>query len=75
MTASNLADDINTLRASKPRYFRQWLETADPETRQLVMDAIHDASIPSNKLAVVLTKRHDIPITRETIEAYRDAQR
>ena len=71
---SDLASDLNTLRNTRPRYFWQWLEQADPEAKELVMAAVRDPAIPSNQLAVMLTKKHNIPITRETIEGYRGAR-
>jgi hypothetical protein len=69
---ANLESDLNALRGARPRTFAQWLEVADSETKELVLGAIRDNAILPNPLAVMLTKKHGIPITRETIVALRE---
>lgn len=69
-----LANELQALRASKPRTFDQWCEVADPEERELALEAIHDLTLPANPLSTVLRK-NGIPITRETIVSIRDTQR
>ena len=68
-----LADDLTALRNIRPRTFKQWLEWADPADVKLVLAALSDTSITPNSLAATLTK-NGIPITRDTIEKYRDAR-
>lgn len=69
----SLFEDLADLRATKPRTFDQWLEVADVETKTAVLGAIADEHIPANQLAVLLTQKHGIPITRETILRRRGA--
>jgi hypothetical protein len=67
-----LANELQTLRASKPRTFDQWLDIAEPEERDMVLEAIQDRELRSNALAVVL-RRNGVPITRERIIEMREA--
>lgn len=69
-----LANDLDTLRATRPRTFEQWCEVADPEDRETVIEAINDLTLPANSLSTILRK-NGIPITRETIVSIRDSQR
>lgn len=66
-----LANDLNELRATKPRTFDQWLAIADPEDRDAALDAIRDHTLLPNALAVVL-RRNGVPVTRETIIQMRE---
>lgn len=66
-----LANELQTLRASKPRTFDQWLDIAEPEERDMVLEAIQDRELRSNALAVVL-RRNGVPITRERIIEMRE---
>lgn len=68
-----LADELNALRATKPRTFEAWCDVADPEDRQIVIDAINDHTLLPNALSVVLRK-NGVPISRETIVSLRDSR-
>lgn len=70
-----LADDVQELKHSKPRDFKGWLKVADPKTRDEVLAYVYDNDIPENSLAVLLSGKHGIPITRETIVRLRDSRR
>lgn len=67
MAFDDLVRDIDSLKTTRPRYFRQWLDLADPEEKRVVLDAIGDERIPANQLARLLAERYNVPITRETI--------
>ena len=69
-----LKGDLDNLRETRPRTFDKWLEQAEPEDREQVLEAVNDKSLPANALAVLLSTRHGIPITRETIVRHRDAR-
>jgi hypothetical protein len=71
--AIDLAGDLAKLRSGKPRTFDQWLTVADDDTKDMVLAAIADVSIPANPLAKLLTDKHGIPITRETIVKRRES--
>lgn len=73
MALQSLRADLEEARRQKPATFAAWLETADPETRGLVMEYILDTSVMVDPLVAKLRK-NDIPITRETVEKYRDAR-
>lgn len=66
-----LADELSALRATKPRTFDAWLEIAEPEDRELVLESIADRALMPNALSNVL-RRHGVPCTRETIIKLRD---
>ena len=68
-----LADELNKLRATKPRTFEAWCDIADPEDRQLALDAINDRNLPYNALALTLRKA-GIPITPAKIVSLRDSR-
>jgi hypothetical protein len=68
-----LAGDIAALKAGKPRTFDQWLALAPDDKRTQVLAAIEDESIPANPLARLLSQKHGIPITRETIVSRRES--
>jgi hypothetical protein len=71
--AIDLAGDLAKLRSGKPRTFDQWLTVADDDTKDMVLAAIADVSIPANPLAKLLADKHGIPITRETIVKRRES--
>jgi hypothetical protein len=66
-----LANDLEALRATKPRTFDQWLAIAEPEDRDAALEAINDRTLPANALSVVL-RRNGVPVTRETINQMRE---
>jgi hypothetical protein len=66
-----LANELQELRAAKPRTFDQWLEIAEPEERDMVLEAINDRTLQPNPLSTVLRK-NGIPITRERIIEMRE---
>ncbi|MEI3845337.1 MULTISPECIES: hypothetical protein [unclassified Microbacterium] len=70
-----LADDVQALKTSRPRDFKAWLKIAAPEERDEVLTYVYDNSIPENGLAVLLSGKHGIPITRETIVRLRESRR
>lgn len=65
----SLADELATLRPS-PRTFDQWL-ALKPDEAETVIGYLRDATIAINPLLKTLRK-HGIPITHETVKAYRD---
>lgn len=69
----SLKADLEALATTKPRNFDQWLEWADPEDVELVMNAIH-SNTPPNRLSIAL-RNNEVPISRETIVKLRDAGR
>lgn len=71
--AIDLAGDIATLKQNKPRTFDQWLSSAPEADKAAVLAAIADLSIEPNPLARLLSDKHGIPITRETIVRRREA--
>ena len=73
MGLDDLRADLEEARRQKPATFAAWLETADPVTVGLVMEYITDTGVMIDPLVAKLRK-NDIPITRETVEKYRDAR-
>lgn len=73
MALDNLTSDLQALRNTRPRNFKDWLTWADPEVAAAVLEAVLDERIHPNQLVATL-KQHDVPVTRETIiERRRDA--
>ena len=70
-TTVALANDLEALRATKPRTLEAWLELADTEDRDAVLEAIRDRTLLPNALSLVL-RRNGIPVSRETIIQMRE---
>lgn len=70
-----LADDVQALKTTRPRDFKSWLKIASPEERDEILGYVYDEEIPENGLATLLSGKHGIPITRETIVRLRDSRR
>lgn len=71
----SLAEDIETLRSARPTTFKQWLKVAPENRREEVLGYVYDEELPENALAELLSTKHNVPITRETIVRLRDARR
>lgn len=72
MALDHLRAELEQARRAKPRTFSGWLETADPEEAELVLEYIKDPSVAADPLMRKLRK-NGIPITADTIVAYRKA--
>ena len=75
MTLVSLADDVQGLKTAKPATFKHWLTTAPEHTRTEVLGYVYDEEVSANQLAELLSNKHNIPITRETIVRLRDSRR
>lgn len=72
MALADLEADLRTI-PRRPATFATWLNAANPEEAALVRSYLEDVNVPVEPLVRKL-RAHDIPITSETVRAYRDAR-
>ena len=65
----SLEDDLASI-VRNPTTFEGWLRTADPDRAELVLSYMRDPDVSANALIGKLRK-NGIPVSKETVEAYR----
>jgi len=66
-----LKSDLQALPKRTPRTFKDWLAVADPEEAAIAIEAISNTNHDIDPLLTIF-RNNGIPITQQTIKAYRE---